>query len=194
MNSRITKTRDILPILQNDFLKTRLNDLVEMNANTTKLPLTLTYNPISIGKLRLILHVEHALRALKQFGFTNKDVDEVKGIFSEANLYLLCGTMLIGSVHVSKKIFLKCFALYQTIISAVFQLLFDFLSFKNDISFWRKKKSYVGLSLRTTLWRTFSQIIIFLYLVDERTSLLVLIPAGISMIIEVSHYSIEFKP
>lgn len=73
-----------------------------MNSNTTKLPLTLTYSPISIGKLRLILHVEHAMRALKQFGFTSKDIDEVKGIFSEANLYLLCGTMLIASVHVRR--------------------------------------------------------------------------------------------
>lgn len=65
------------------------------------MPLTFNYSPISIGKLRLILHVEHAMRSLKQFGFTKKDVDEVKGIFSEANLYLLCGTMLIASVHVS---------------------------------------------------------------------------------------------
>lgn len=65
------------------------------------------------------------------------------------------------------------------------QLLFDFLSFKNDISFWKKKKSYVGLSLRTTLWRTFSQIVIFLYLLDEKTSYLVLGPAAISTIIEV---------
>lgn len=87
--------------MQNDFLKTRLSDLIEMNSNTTELPLTFTYTPISTGKLRLILHVEHALRALKQFGFTIKDIDEVKGIFSDANLYLLCGTMFIGSVHVS---------------------------------------------------------------------------------------------
>lgn len=101
-SNRITKDGDILPIIQNNFLKTRLSNLVEMNSNTTKLPLTFNYSPISIGKLRLILHVEHAMRSLKQFGFTRKDVDEVKGIFSEANLYLLCGTMLIASVHVSK--------------------------------------------------------------------------------------------
>lgn len=99
-SNRITKDGDILPIIQNNFLKTRLSDLIELNSNTTKMPLTINYSPISIGKLRLILHVEHAMRSLKQFGFTKKDVDEVKGIFSEANLYLLCGTMLIASVHV----------------------------------------------------------------------------------------------
>lgn len=160
---RINRNNEILPILQNDFLKTRINDLIEITENTTKLPLTFSYAPIGIGKLRLILHVEHALISLKKFGFTKKDVDEVKGIFSETNLYLLCGTMFIGSVHI----------------------LFDFLSFKNDISFWRGKKTYAGLSVRTTLWRAFSQIVIFLYLLDEHTSYLVLVPAGIGTIIEV---------
>lgn len=75
-----------------------------MNENTTTLPLHFHYKPIGIGKLRLILHVEHALKSLLRYGFTKKDVDEVKGIFSDANLYLLCGTMFIGSVHVNNLI------------------------------------------------------------------------------------------
>lgn len=86
--------------MQNDFLRTRLADLIEINENSTSLPLTFHYKPISVGKLRLILHVEHALQAMKGFGFTKKDIDEVKGIFSDSNLYLLCGTLLIASVHV----------------------------------------------------------------------------------------------
>ena len=32
--------------------------------------------------------------------------------------------------------------------SVVFQLLFDFLAFKNDISFWKKKKSMIGMSTK----------------------------------------------
>lgn len=67
----------------------------------------------------------------------------------------------------------------------VLQLLFDFLAIKNDVSFWRKKSSLVGLSKWTVIWRSFSQTVIFLNLCNEGTSLLILIPTGISTIIEV---------
>lgn len=58
------------------------------------------------------------------------------------------------------------------------------MSFKNDVNFWRKKKHYAGLSVRTTMWRAFSTIVIFFYLMDEKSSMLILVPCGIGAIIE----------
>uniref|UniRef100_A0A8C1WXS1 Lipid scramblase CLPTM1L n=1 Tax=Cyprinus carpio TaxID=7962 RepID=A0A8C1WXS1_CYPCA len=104
-------------------------------------------------------------------GFTEKDADEIKGIFVDTNLYFLALTFFVAAFH----------------------LLFDFLAFKNDISFWKHKKSMVGMSSKAVLWRCFSTIVIFLYLLDEQTSLLVLLPAGIGSLIEVWKVKKAFK-
>ncbi|GBP77848.1 Cleft lip and palate transmembrane protein 1-like protein [Eumeta japonica] len=151
-----------LPIVQHNALKSRLSNLQLLNSSTNVVNLTIAVAPTSYGSLRLALHVRLALQHLRSLGFSEKDVDDVKGIFADTNLYLLSATVLIASFH----------------------LLFDFLAFKNDVSFWRRKRSLAGLSARTVFWRAFSQLVIFLYLLDEQTSLLVLAPAGISAVIE----------
>lgn len=101
VNRRVNRKNQFLPIIQNDFLKTRMSDLQEVTKSSDTMLLEFSYAPIGIGKLRLLLHVEHALRSLRQLGFSKKDVDEVKGIFSDTNVYLLCGTIFVGSIHVS---------------------------------------------------------------------------------------------
>ncbi len=77
------------------------------------------------------------------------------------------------------------YQLFVSIDFCGFQLLFDFLAFKNDISYWRARKTTVGLSSRTTLWRCFSQVVVFLYLLEEKSSLLVTFPAALGTLIEV---------
>lgn len=125
----MNRHHEFLPILQNNFLKTRMTDLTEITNNTTKLTLTFNYAPISIGKLRLLLHVEHALKSLKQLGFSKKDVDEVKGIFSDTNVYLLCGTIFVGSVHVSMNFFLRNFAMFRLLKLNETKIVLDSLRF-----------------------------------------------------------------
>ncbi|XP_035896577.1 cleft lip and palate transmembrane protein 1-like protein [Anopheles stephensi] len=160
---RITPDNLVMPIIRNDFAKEKLADLVEIDPKVTEASVTVHYAPSSVGKIKMLAQIERAMSDLTRLGFSEKDIDEVKSIFSDTNVYLLCGTIIISSVH----------------------LLIDFLSFKNDILFWKHKRHYAGLSLRSTLWRTFSHIIIFLYLLDEETSLLILIPTGIGTLIEV---------
>ncbi|TSO47153.1 Cleft lip and palate transmembrane protein 1-like protein [Bagarius yarrelli] len=155
-----------LPLLFIDELSNRVKDLVEINSSTTELPLTISYDTITLGKLRFWIHMQDAVYSLQQFGFTEKDADEIKGIFVDTNLYFLALTFFVAAFH----------------------LLFDFLAFKNDISFWKQKKSMVGMSSKAVLWRCFSTLVIFLYLLDEQTSLLVLIPAGIGSLIEAMKY------
>uniref|UniRef100_A0A8C6M0M6 Lipid scramblase CLPTM1L n=1 Tax=Nothobranchius furzeri TaxID=105023 RepID=A0A8C6M0M6_NOTFU len=159
-----------LPLLFVDELSNRVKDLVEINGTSTELPLTICYDSISLGRLRFWIHMQDAVYSLQQFGFTEKDADEIKGIFVDTNLYFLALTFFVAAFH----------------------LLFDFLAFKNDISFWKQKKSMVGMSSKAVLWRCFSTIVIFLYLFDEQTSLLVLVPAGIGSIIEVSCTKMSF--
>lgn len=151
------------PILFVDELTMRLRDLRAVNSTDTNSDIEILYQPISFGKLRLFLQFSAALGSMHGMGFTDKDTDEVKGIFADTNLVLLLITFGVSAVH----------------------LLFDFLAFKHDINFWRSRKTVEGLSRKTILWRAFSQSVIFLYLMDEETSLLVLIPAGVGALIEI---------
>uniref|UniRef100_A0A663LLT2 Lipid scramblase CLPTM1L n=1 Tax=Athene cunicularia TaxID=194338 RepID=A0A663LLT2_ATHCN len=141
---QLGKTVHYLPILFIDQLSNRVKDLMVSDIRF------LSYRTLLHNYLFFLL------------GFSEKDADEVKGIFVDTNLYFLALTFFVAAFH----------------------LLFDFLAFKNDINFWKKKRSMIGTSTKAVLWRCFSTVVIFLFLLDERTSLLVLIPAGIGAVIE----------
>uniref|UniRef100_T1ITR1 Lipid scramblase CLPTM1L n=1 Tax=Strigamia maritima TaxID=126957 RepID=T1ITR1_STRMM len=160
---RMAPRNEYLPVLFINKMKYRITDLQPINKSETSRELLLKYNPTSFGMLRLLVQLQGAMTTMKNLGFEEKDIDEVKGIFTDTNLYLLCATFVIAAFH----------------------LMFDFLAFKNDIAFWKRKKSMVGVSFRTVSWRCISQIIIFLHLWDEEASRLILIPAFIGTFIEV---------
>nr|CDS33386.1 cleft lip and palate transmembrane protein [Hymenolepis microstoma] len=129
---------------------------------TEKLNFTLEVVPLSIGKFRLRCILAQAAEQLKSMGVKDKDIEDIQGIFTETNLYLLITTIVVSAFH----------------------LFFDFLAFKNDVHFWRNTENTSGISIRTVIWRCISTSIIFLYLYEEKSSMLVVVPAGISMVIE----------
>ncbi len=69
-----------------------------------------------------------------------------------------------------------------TMVVSIVHMVFDFLAFKNDISFWKSRKSLEGLSVRSILISFGCQLIIFLYLADNETSWMILLSAGVSVV------------
>lgn len=98
---RIIAKQTFLPIVNYDFLQTRHRDLQRITLQNNTMDVTVEYSPISLGKLRLVLHVQATIENLKNLGFSDKDIDEVKGIFADTNIYLLGGTFFIAAIHVS---------------------------------------------------------------------------------------------
>ncbi|CAH8514725.1 unnamed protein product [Schistosoma turkestanicum] len=137
------------------------SEIKQVNENR-QLEIVLSVEPLSVGHMRLRCVLESVADRLHSYGIKSKDIDEIRGIFLDTNLYLLLTTLFIS----------------------IFHLLFSFLAFKNDISFWRRSNNTVGISLRTVVWRFISSFIIFLHLWEEKSSLLVSIPMGISTLIE----------
>ena len=101
------------------------------------------------------------------------DQEEMKRMILETNPYLLGTTMIVTLLHT----------------------IFDFLAFKNDIQFWNNKKNVEGLSIRTLFVNFFMQVVIFLYLLDNDTSWMILISSFVGLVIEVWKIknAVEFK-
>lgn len=98
---RVNNKQQFLPLAEPDVLNMRLRDLVEITPLTRSINFTYIYSPASLGKMRFLLQIEVTLHQFLTLGFTEKDLDEVKGVFADTNLYLLSATFFIGSVHVS---------------------------------------------------------------------------------------------
>merc|ERR1712176_988446 len=98
-----------------------------------------------------------------QWGMQSSDEnDEMRRLLMESNPYFLGITVFVTMLHT----------------------LFDFLAFKNDIQFWQKTESVKGLSVRTIFLNCVCQLIIFLYLLDQDTTWMILISSGMGFVIE----------
>ncbi|OQR92163.1 cleft lip and palate transmembrane family protein [Achlya hypogyna] len=152
-----------LPVMFVDEMGLTAEKLVALNRSVTTLPLQLTYEPMSYARWQMMLTFGSALRQQKDLGFGEDDLDQMRSLIADTNPYLLAVTMTVSLLH----------------------MLFDWLAFKSDISFWQENQSLVGISVRSMVISFFSQIIIFLYLLEQETTLLILVPSGISIVIQV---------
>ncbi|KAL9257609.1 putative lipid scramblase CLPTM1 [Drosera capensis] len=137
--------------------------LIQINDTVTELPLHLEVAPISMTKWQIFQQIDQSFQIHRSYGsMLEGEADELKRVFLEGNPYLLVITMTVSMLH----------------------SVFDFLAFKNDIQFWRKNKSMEGLSAKSVVVSFISQLIIFLYLLDNDTSWMILASSGVGCCIE----------
>ena len=153
-----------LPIMTtNDFWMLQ-DDLQPINSTVNELDLFVEYSPISFWKFQLYTQFQESLRVQTEvMGQDPGEQDQVKRMFLETNPWLLATTIAVSLLH----------------------SLFDFLAFKNDITFWKNKKSMEGISFRSLILGIFFQAVIFLYLLDNDTSYMILVSQVIGLLIEI---------
>lgn len=139
-----------------------------INKTTKYLPLRLTYQPLSLFRWQLYAAQTMRSRWTSVLGQnlmeeSDEEQDTMKETFLETSPYLLG----------------------ITIVVSLFHSVFEFLAFKNDIQFWKNRKSLEGLSVRSIFFNVFQSVVVLLYVLDNDTNTLVKISVFIGLIIEV---------
>eukprot|EP00903_Cladosiphon_okamuranus_P006347 g6217.t1 len=139
--------------------------LVALNSTVETVDLELSISPISLWKFQTMSQLESQWTAQAKMGIAGDgDQDSFRELLAETNPVVLVITMIVSLLH----------------------SIFNFLAFKNDISFWKdKKRSLEGISVRSMLVNLFFQVVIFLYLADNDTTYMILVTNAIGLAIEI---------
>jgi len=137
-----------------------VNGTLPANAEAT---VEVRFEDASMWKWQLMSQMESSWRTqAEMLGEDESASDMFRTMLLETNPYLLAVTAVVSVLH----------------------SIFDFLAFKNDITFFRGKKSMEGLSVRSMVVNAGFQIVIWLYLADNETSRMILVSNGIGLLIE----------
>ncbi|KAL3772385.1 hypothetical protein ACHAWU_005562 [Discostella pseudostelligera] len=120
-----------------------------------------TQQGLTPARYRLLNHLSSALNSQAEMGFEQSDIDDLRRLIAETNVMLLAITILASVLH----------------------LLFEFLTFKSDVDFWRGNTDLTGLSVRALFLDWISQVVILFYLIEMDSSFLMTIPTGVGMLI-----------
>ena len=120
-----------------------------------------TQQGLTPARYRLLNHLSSSLESQREMGFEQSDIDDIRRLIAETNVILLAITMLASVLH----------------------LLFEFLTFKSDVNFWKENTDLTGLSVRALFLDWISQVVILLYLIQMDSSLLMTVPSGFGMLI-----------
>ncbi|XP_067943747.1 putative lipid scramblase CLPTM1 [Watersipora subatra] len=155
------------PLYFNDYWNLQ-SDYMPINDTTPVLNFTLTIYPLSMMKWQFYaaqgMRNQWYNQLLGDGGADQSDAeqDALKQTLLDTNPYLLALTVSVSLVH----------------------SVFEFLAFKNDIQFWRNRKSLEGLSVRSIFFGVFQSLIVLLYILDNETNIVVIISVGVGLLID----------
>lgn len=153
------------PVIHVDEIGLTSDKYIPLNSSINSLPLKITLNEISVQRWLFMAHIEQSLlQQNSELGIQEKDIDDIRRLITDTSIELLGMTVLASILH----------------------LLFEFLAFQSDVQFWSSNslQSMSGLSLRAIITELISSIIIFLYLLEQETTVLVLGPFFIGILIQ----------
>jgi hypothetical protein len=134
------------------------------SADVAAVAVALTVAPLSLYYAAMQGAMEQSIEQQEAWGLSGDGgFDEIKRIFTETSWWLLGITFVVNILHT----------------------VFEFMAFRNDVTFWKTQKNLRGLSLRGVAFNCVVQLIIFLYLMDnEKTSWAVSLTVGAGVLVE----------
>lgn len=143
-------------------------DYTPINETVTSVNLTVTFQTLSMFKWQMYSAQDmrnkfNMLGNLMGEPEDDNDQDAIKEAFLETNVYLLALTFIVSIVH----------------------SVFEFLAFKNDIQFWKNRKSLEGLSVRSVFFNVFQSLVVLLYVLDNETNTIIRISCLVGLGIEI---------
>ena len=158
------KSTGFYPILYNSQFWITKTNLVPLNGSTTEITMEMMLEPAKMWKWQLMSQMEQSWKQQEDF-MGEEDAsggDMFRTLLLDTNPILLVVTGIVTLLHT----------------------VFDVLAFKNDISFFKNKKSMEGISIRSMVLNACFQIVILAYLADNDTSMMVLASNGLGLVIE----------
>ena len=138
-------------------------DYQPINSTVKRQTLHLTFGMLSLVKFQFYAALENQNTYMQMFQEKSDEEDDtLKEMMIETDPILLGITIVVSLVHT----------------------VFEFLAFKNDIQFWKSRKTLVGLSVRAVFLNLIQSLIVFLYILDNESNFLILFGVGVGLLID----------